>query len=224
MILKILAQRLSGSNLIAIHGTDIIACLKTRICQCTTDRYRLDLRLIFIRIITESKHVAVFRCRMIRQSFLFPVPFYRDGDIFIFQTFQCQIGIQIPCQVNFLSVKRSDQVAFFQTCRLFRCSFFYLCDYRRIISDNTYNNHCAEKCKNKIKNRSCGNDGKPSPDRFAVKGSFPFILSVFSFHHTGTAERNQFQRISCRSPLCRQYPRSHSHRKFLHHDAICLCQ
>ena len=60
-------------------------------------------------------------------------------------------------------------------------------------SFSEYNNHCTKKCKNKIKNRSCGNDGKTSPDRFAVECPFSVIFSIFPPHHTGTAKRNQFQ-------------------------------
>ena len=193
MIFEIPTQRLTGCNFITIHRRNVVTCLKPRTCQCATDCYRLDLRLTFIRIITESQHITFFRCRMIGQSFFFPISFYSNCDIFIFQPFQCQIRIQLSSQINLLPIKGSDQIAFFQPCSFFRRPFFYLCDNRRIVSDNTYNNHCTEKCKNKIKNRSCGNDGKTSPDRFAVKCPFSVIFSIFSPHHTGTAKRNQFQ-------------------------------
>ena len=111
MIFKILTQSFPGRNLIVIHRCDVIARLKTRIGQCTTDRYRLDLCLIFIRVITEPQHITFFRRRMICQCFFFSISFYNNCDIFIFQPFQCQIRIQLSSQINLLPIKGSDQIA-----------------------------------------------------------------------------------------------------------------
>ena len=78
--------------------------------------------LPIFRIITESQHITFFRCRMIGQSFFFPISFYSNCNRFIFQPFQCQIRIELSSQINLLPIKGSDQIAFFQPCSFFRCS------------------------------------------------------------------------------------------------------
>ena len=96
-----------------------------------------------------------------------------------------------------VSVVFCDNIALPNTGLLRRGSAFHRHDLRRIISDESGNDHRKNERQNKVKHRSRGNNRNPAPHRGPVKGSGNILLrSIFSEHGAGTSDGKEFQGIS----------------------------
>ena len=124
-----------------------------------------------------------------------------------------------------ISIVLCNNISGFKPCRLCRRVLLDIHDLCRIITDKSYNDHGQNKCKNKIKYRSCCHNRDSRPDRGCIKRSRKlFLCGILTNHRTGTAQRQQFHRITCFSLLDAEQPWSHAKRKLCYTDSIYFGQ
>ena len=129
----------------------------------------------------------------------------------LFQFIQIAVNIQILRQVHMISIVLCNNISGFKPCRFCCRVLLDIHDLCRIITDKSYNDHGQNKCKNKIKYRSCCHYRDSRPDRGCIKRSRKlFLRGILTDHRAGTAQRQQFHGITCFSLLDTEQPWSHA--------------
>ena len=112
---------------------------------------------------------AVILLRRNGNGMLFPISFIYD--FHRFSLMELIVSGNIFENMNMFSINLHNLIACLKSCFCCRCSCIYRSYDRFIYTDKADNNECANKCKNKVKYRTCGNDRDPAPRRFAVEAS-----------------------------------------------------
>ena len=151
-----------------------------------------------------------------------PIPCISDFNGF--PGMKCSVCSDFSAEMNRKMIHPDNLIPFLKTCLFCGISFHYPGKNGLIISHAAHQDKRENKCKNKIKKRSCKYDAHTSPYRLFTKCTIVRRIFVFPFHHAGSSKRKCLNAVFGFAFLYPTDSRSKAETKFIYPDSVCLCK